>query len=138
MPERIQRTRLRNWRMPDDAVYVGRPTVWANPFKVVRLGGNRWGVTSSTGDDRLAGSWYTKFDASEQAVALYRQHRLPWILRDNPVAVLRGHDLACWCPLEDDRGRPFPCHADLLLQIANPRAFRIPETAPKLNGGDAA
>ena len=26
---------------------------------------------------------------------------------------LRGRDLACWCPLDQ------PCHADVLLQIAN-------------------
>ena len=25
----------------------------------------------------------------------------------------RGHDLACWCPLDE------PCHADVLLEIAN-------------------
>ena len=26
---------------------------------------------------------------------------------------LRGHDLACWCPLDG------PCHADVLLELAN-------------------
>ena len=26
---------------------------------------------------------------------------------------LRGHDLACWCPLDQ------PCHADVLLELAN-------------------
>lgn len=26
---------------------------------------------------------------------------------------LRGHDLACWCPLDE------PCHADVLLEVAN-------------------
>ena len=30
-----------------------------------------------------------------------------------PVVELRGHDLACWCPLD------LPCHADVLLEIAN-------------------
>jgi hypothetical protein len=28
-------------------------------------------------------------------------------------AALRGKNLACWCPLDG------PCHADLLLKIAN-------------------
>jgi hypothetical protein len=28
-------------------------------------------------------------------------------------AVLRGKNLACWCPLDG------PCHAELLLKIAN-------------------
>jgi hypothetical protein len=26
---------------------------------------------------------------------------------------IRGHDLACWCPLDH------PCHADVLLELAN-------------------
>jgi hypothetical protein len=32
---------------------------------------------------------------------------------------LRGRDLACWCPLDE------PCHADVLLEIAN--AERVTE-----------
>lgn len=32
---------------------------------------------------------------------------------DTIRAELRGHDLACWCPLDQ------PCHADVLLEIAN-------------------
>lgn len=27
---------------------------------------------------------------------------------------LKGKDLACWCPLDQ------PCHADVLLELANP------------------
>ena len=33
--------------------------------------------------------------------------------RDEIRAELRGRDLACWCPLTG------PCHADVLLEIAN-------------------
>jgi hypothetical protein len=32
MPKRIQRKRIKGWRMPENAVYVGRPTRWGNPF----------------------------------------------------------------------------------------------------------
>ena len=48
------------------------------------------------------------------AVACYRDH-----LREHPELVaearteLRGKNLACWCKLTD------PCHADVLLEIAN-------------------
>jgi hypothetical protein len=43
------------------------------------------------------------------------------ISRDGPLpptreeirTVLGGHDLACWCALYD------PCHADVLLELAN-------------------
>jgi len=34
----------------------------------------------------------------------------------NMLPELRGKDLACWCPLDK------PCHADVLLEIANPVA----------------
>jgi len=34
-------------------------------------------------------------------------------IRERIIADLRGHDLACWC-------KPgTPCHADVLLEIAN-------------------
>ena len=29
------------------------------------------------------------------------------------IRALKGRDLACWCPLDQ------PCHADVLLEIAN-------------------
>ena len=34
-------------------------------------------------------------------------------------AELAGLDLMCWCPLTDVNGVAVPCHADLLLAIAN-------------------
>lgn len=33
---------------------------------------------------------------------------------------LKGHDLACWCPLDQ------PCHADVLLELANPSSPQVP------------
>jgi hypothetical protein len=91
MPERIQRRRTKGWRMPEGAVYVGRPTRWGNPYPVWETGG------------------------PELAVAYYRA----WLGTDGAgLAVragweLRGRDLACWCPLDQ------PCHADVLLELAN-------------------
>ena len=94
MTDRIQRQRTAGWRMPANAVYVGRPTRWGNPFA----------VTTKDRDGRAA------------AVALYRawlcepgQQGLVAAIR----AELRGHDLACWCPLDQ------PCHADALLEVAS-------------------
>lgn len=34
MPERIQRSRGKGWRMPPGAVYVGRPSPYGNPWPV--------------------------------------------------------------------------------------------------------
>ena len=97
MPKRIQRKRTKGWRMPEGVVYVGRPTKWGNPYE-------------SNGSDLL----------SHELVAMYGA----WLnsqplLRDAAIAHLRGKDLACWCPLVDKNGDPVPCHADVLLEIAN-------------------
>ena len=47
------------------------------------------------------------------AVELYRH----WLIEQQDITHLitdlRGHDLACWCPLDQ------PCHADVLLGLAN-------------------
>ena len=82
--------------MPPETIYVGRPTVWGNPYRV--------------GSKLLNGETLT----AEKAVALYRQHvREVFDLR-TIRSRLGGKNLACWCAL--DR----PCHADVLLGLANP------------------
>ena len=32
--KRVQRSRARGWRMPKGAVYVGRPSLWGNPYSL--------------------------------------------------------------------------------------------------------
>jgi hypothetical protein len=97
---RVQMSRQHPWRRDHpDAIRVDRSTRWGNPFTVEEYG------------SRAA------------AVAAYREAllagRLPGIGSHAPVRVadvragLAGHDLACWCPLDD------ACHADVLLEVAN-------------------
>ncbi|AUM18278.1 MULTISPECIES: DUF4326 domain-containing protein [Rhodococcus] len=105
-PERIQRQRTKGWRMSEGAVYVGRPTKWGNPYRVGDV--NR----------------FTGFDIKDaaEAVSLYAVE-LETLCRIRPTAFnrlvesiraeLAGKDLACWCPLDQ------PCHADVLLELAN-------------------
>lgn len=108
VPHRVQLSRRKGWRMPENTVSVARPTKWGNPFKV----GERYLEESGL------------FDASTpaKAVTLYRD----WLLHkmsDGPslhsmfirseLRKLRGRNLACWCPLDQ------PCHADVLLELAN-------------------
>jgi hypothetical protein len=120
MPERIQLQRAKGWVKPPDAVVVARPSKWGNPFRVVRAQSHRdgpfdmWAVTYPT-DDR----WLVRFDlvadARADAVDRYRRNVLDG--DQSFVALLRaelaGHDLACWCPMDQ------PCHADVLLELAN-------------------
>ncbi len=94
-PIRVQRRRAKGWKMPENTVSVTRPGRWGNPFP---CGGN-----------------------NALAVESYRE----WIEKrggfyaDPPPGVedikreLRGKNLACWCKVGE------PCHADVLLEIAN-------------------
>ena len=110
-PQRIQRKRTKGWRMPEGAVYVGRPTQWGNPWKAGDVIAVEWNSAATT-------RTYRELLATpELAVSLYRIAFTPDAdeIRDE----LAGRDLACWCPIEDENGNRFPCHADVLLEIAN-------------------
>ena len=133
MSERIQRRRTKGWRMPEGAVYVGRPSLWGNPY--------------SLDDVRVMYPEIAPADRAAAAVRLYRQelthfgllsdygYTAPggtieaaderWEAVDRLVVAsgaknmaeyaaiaLRGHDVVCWCPLDQ------PCHADVLLELA--------------------
>lgn len=84
---RVQLSRQRGWRMPENTVKVCRPGKWGNPFKVEEYG-------------------------RAQSIALYR----PWVTEkivtgELNLEELRGKNLACWCRLDE------ACHADVLLEL---------------------
>jgi hypothetical protein len=102
---RIQLRRTAGWRKPEGAIVVARPSKWGNPYKV---GGTfQHDGVQSTVRDRA------------HAVVLYRNWLDGQLHIADVVAELSGHDLACWCPLVDETGSPVPCHADVLLALAN-------------------
>ncbi len=74
---------------PKEAVYIGRPSIWGNPYEIGRDGNRR------------------------EVLARYEvwleQHSE---LRDRAKKELKGKDLICWCT-------PLACHGDILLKIAN-------------------
>lgn len=92
MPKRIQLSRKKGWRLPPNTINVARPSKWGNPFRVEEYG--RWGAV-----DR-----FRVFMTLRPAV---RGKMLN-------VEELRGKNLACWC------GPDQLCHADVLLELANP------------------
>ena len=79
-------------------VYVGRPSYYGNPYEVGKLSeDSKYPVTI------------------EQAIGFYKlyilnKHR---IVLNEIKRELKGKNLACWCKLNK------PCHADILLKIAN-------------------
>jgi hypothetical protein len=106
-PRRIQRKRSKGWRLPPNTIYVGRSRGNA--------GLGRWGNRYRIGRpiEHIDGTMVTPRNAA-QATELYREeaeHRLK--RRPHLFKELRGKNLACWCGL--DR----PCHADVLLKLAN-------------------
>lgn len=113
---RIQLSRRKGWRLPPDTVIVDRRTRWGNPLRV---------------------GMYVGYDAADVVRDFKR-----WLARDFAVRsyenvfgqpptraeirkALRGKDLACWCAL--DR----PCHADVLLGLANPPAASSKSTGDR-------
>lgn len=122
-PQRIQLRRVKGWRKPAGAVVVARPTCWGNPFQVRPAASRKdgpkdmWGVWWA---GTLLGRWDTRELAAADAVDRFRRAIIEQRARTVRAPTLReiraelaGRDLACWCPL--DR----PCHADVLLVVAN-------------------
>lgn len=118
-PKRIQRKRTEGWKMPEGAVYVGRPTVWGNPFRVGLDVPGRFDATRE----------FQRWLAGEKATGGGGLRRVTLLSR---LAELRGKDLACFCPLDA------PCHADVLLEIANAEAPQTAQTVPTTATPDAA
>jgi hypothetical protein len=97
VPDRIQLRRSRGWRKPAGAIVVARPSRWGNPFTVAEYGAVdrfRWYLTARRGDPAIAQRW-------------------PYPSDDQIRTEVAGRDLACWCP------PGAPCHADVLLRLAN-------------------
>jgi hypothetical protein len=92
--------------MPEGAIYVGRPTKWGNPYTATSA------MEAGYRDGHKMAVWgFRQWLAGTQAWGDGRDERRSVILAS--IAELRGHDLCCWCPLDQ------PCHADVLLKLAN-------------------
>ena len=104
-PVRIQLSRKKGWRMPENTVSVARPSQWGNP---VHIGAQGW---VDVGKHRYRGSFVV---TPAVAVEIFRDY-IAGQIRKYPdlLASLRGKNLACWC-------KPgTTCHADVLLRLAN-------------------
>ncbi len=75
--------------IPKEAIYVGRPSKWGNPF-IIGIDGTRSEVIAKYANwlDDMIYNGLLNLDE------------------------LAGKDLVCWCS-------PLPCHADILLELAN-------------------
>lgn len=123
-PVRVQLRRTKGWRMPPNTVKVDRTTRWGNPFNMAAA--IDWGFATKAsafrvvvdcfrvwlpGGSKAEGLW--QGPQSDAARAAFRD-----------LSPLRGKNLACWCALDA------PCHADVLLELAN--ASPVDGTAARL------
>jgi hypothetical protein len=105
---RVQLLREKGWRMPAGTKKVDRTTTFGNPFsaqgaeKSVQL--FRLWVTGELTDGEIR----ERFPQIIAHHLISRRKILQAALPD-----LAGKNLACWC----DHG--CPCHADVLLELAN-------------------
>lgn len=92
-PIRIQLSRRKGWRMPPDTVRVSRPGMWGN--------------YAATASGLATGA------AAVEAFRRWLEHEASEAWKTHAQMTLRGKNLACWCRLDQ------PCHADMLLELAN-------------------
>ena len=81
-------TRVVNWKRRPCDVYIGRPSIWGNPYSIGRHG------------------------TREEVIALYKRYlaKRPDLIQ-RAREELRGKTLGCWCS-------PKACHGDVLARVA--------------------
>jgi hypothetical protein len=108
--KRIQRKRVKGWRMSENAIYVGRPTVWGNPFtpQLYWAAGYKGSLLEAIGHC---------VDAYRAWLTGQEHWAHPPVLPSPPdIEELRGKDLCCFCSLDH------PCHADVLIELLEGKA----------------
>ncbi|WP_165368501.1 DUF4326 domain-containing protein [Serinicoccus sediminis] len=106
--------------MSGPIVYVADPSKWRNPISHVDVGGQHPSLTSR----QVATLVVRDFEVLARRGSLGFPNwrfaggkRVPVAWTYPPLQEIRdelaGRDLACWCPLDE------PCHADVLLKLAN-------------------
>ena len=100
--------------MPPNTVSVARPGKFGNPFNQENAIESGYASihTWRTFVVRCFRDWLTSKSGCDWWRGPQSDARLA-IIRAN-IPDLRGKNLACWCPLDQ------PCHADVLLELANP------------------
>ena len=119
--------------MSEGAIYVGRPSLWGNPYSLddvrviwpeippsgraaaavrrYREELTHFGLLSDyayTAPGRTTEAADRRWEAINRLVVASGARNMA----EFAAVALRGHDLVCWCPLDQ------PCHADVLLELA--------------------
>src|SRR5688572_15881266 len=111
-PKRIQRKRTKGWKMPENCVYVGRPTKWGNPWSEEKAKAS--GLFKPEFIREVCVNEYRAW-LTHQKSPFGEQFGIYNVIQAERAAILasleeiRGKDLCCFCTEGE------PCHADVLL-----------------------
>ena len=122
-PIRIQRKRTKGFKLqalsPDgrEVISVCRPTKFGNPYQVqpihINPSSNYYTVVSPELCFRSPETFANKTIAASYAIQQFQEYIIKTNFIPTIQAELKGKHLACFCPLDH------PCHANVLLEIAN-------------------
>ncbi len=115
-PHRVQLRRTKGWRLPPNTIVVARGPgrIFGNPFTVETAIDSGYATAATArafvvecfgdwlGPSQSGRDWWQGPGSDQRRAAFL-----------NGLPTLRGKNLACWC------GPGEPCHADVLLKIAN-------------------
>lgn len=113
-PVRVQLSRKKGWRIPENTVAVCRPGKFGNPFKIANAIEMGYATEATAqqfivncfrdwlGPSHSGRDWWQGPESDKRRKAIL-----------DGLAELKGKNLACRCALDK------PCHADILLELAN-------------------
>lgn len=134
-PMRVQRSRKKGFNLQEASrsglpvKYVGRPTKWGNPLKLI---GDAIYIDASH-RRKILNPWVLYGHGNDIKDLIYLYIKLwdgiefsntdlqYWSdkFKELDLTELKGKDLACFCPLVNKKGEYAPCHADVLLSLSN-------------------
>lgn len=106
--------------MPANTVSVARPGKLGNPFTISAAIESEYANATTAqafvvecfrdwlGPSQSGRDWWQGEKSDRAKAAIFEC-----------LPALRGKNLACWCKLVDQHGNAMPCHADVLLSLAN-------------------
>jgi hypothetical protein len=97
-PSRVQLSRKKGWKMPQNTVKVARPSKYGNPHRI--------GFCPICGVDHTREEAVAEFEAETNFPDVQQRIR----------EELAGKNIACFCRLDE------VCHGDVLLRLANEKS----------------
>jgi hypothetical protein len=104
VPKRTQLRREKGWRMPPKSRSLARPHRWGNPFEI---------EPDLAPGTQIHAARTSRCQGAKRTIRRIRDEDMTPERREAARRKLRGKPLGCFCKPDE------PCHADVLIEIAN-------------------